>query len=599
MKKDTLYATLSMGSGSPMLQAQPPRAFQPAATKDAWTLVVDPEKTFQPMLGMGGTWTDTDVYALLRMDPEQQDAALHALFDPETGAGWNFMRLPFGSTDWEATSDYYTYDDMPRGEMDWDLSHFSIQRDIDRGLFRLALRCKAINPDMVFLGSVWGVPGWMKENHAIMYGRFNPACTEVYARYLRKTVEAYREQGVELLAVTPQNESLTSDDRATPACRFTWRLQKDVVVALRREFEQHDIDTQIWVYDHNFDMARAFVEPMLADEEARAALDAVAFHDYGGSPEEMGRLAAMYPDVPFYMTERHIASVANMDNFVQELRNGARSYLQWTTMTDEYGGPHQYRGDPFVYEKPHPMERLAALYNLKEDANRWFKSPSYGLYGQFTKFLHRGMVRCDSTAGHPGWVTSVAFKDRQDGRLAVVVVNQTEEEQSFTLRVGGGEVGVSQPAQSVATYEVTPGELLSDGACAVCEAPAQTPPKPLAFDLEPQEIYLNGPAVAGEELLLSCRVRNVGNAPTPEDMTAIVQFSEDGDCLIARGALRCPVLQPGEDVVVEANIPYGLKVTWTAEAGYHNLFAYVSAGNCYPERNRNNNRLGVEIYFEA
>lgn len=596
MLKDTVYATVSTGDGEKLLtplRPLPMRAAGPAAER---TIVLDPQKTGQPMLGMGGTWTDTDVYNLLRMGEKGQDEVLRALFDPVDGAGWNFMRLPFGSTDWESTCDYYTYDDVPYGEKDWELANFSVQRDVDRGLFRLAKRCKAINPEVVFLGSVWGVPAWMKENNAIMYGRFDMACVDVYAKYLRMTVEAYAEQGVELLAVTTQNETLTADDRATPACRFTWRMQKEVIRALRREFREQGIGTEIWIYDHNFDMARWFVEPMLQDPEARDAFDAVAFHDYGGSPEEMGRLRDLYPDMPFYMTERYIGTVDTMDNLVQQLRNGARSYIQWTTMADEYRGPHQYVGRPFVYREPAPKEGRTFIYNLLDDADSWHKAPSYGLYGQFTKHLKRGMRYMDSTGGDPRWVTCAAFADPESGKVAAVVVNQTRDPQSFTLRLGGAQAEITQEPWSVAAYEVIPGELAAAGRCAVDEAaPPRFADEP-AFDIEPQEILFSGELRAGREVALSCRVRNVGDAPTPERGTLMVQFFEDGDRPVARGTVVCPVLAPGGEAVVSCNVPHEGKMTWTAEGGYHNIFAYAAMGNCRLERNVANNRIGVEIY---
>lgn len=43
-----------------------------AGAPGAHTLVVNPDKTYQSVLGLGGIWTDTDVYALLRMSPEKQ-----------------------------------------------------------------------------------------------------------------------------------------------------------------------------------------------------------------------------------------------------------------------------------------------------------------------------------------------------------------------------------------------------------------------------------------------------------------------------------------------------------------------------------------------
>lgn len=593
----TLRTVLSDAEGRYAFTPMPEIPMQPAVSRDAHTLVIDPRATHQPILGFGGTWTDTDVYNLLRMSPEKQEEVLVALLDPVRGAGWNFMRLPFGSTDWESTADYYTYDDMPFGEKDWDLSHFSVQRDIDRGLFDLARRCVSINPDVVFLGSVWGVPGWMKENDSIMFGRFDPACTEVYARYLRMTVEAFAAQGVHLLALTPQNESLTSDDRATPACRFTWRMQRDVIVALRKEFEAHGIDTQIWIYDHNFDMARDFVEPMLADPAGRAALDAVAFHDYGGSPEEMGRLAAMYPDVPFYMTERCIESVPEMNNLVQQLRNEARSYIQWTTMTDEMGGPHQYLGharpwNPAAGYKA-GIGRKTFVFNLLDTPDRWFKAPSYYIYGQFTKYLRRGMVRVDCTGGDASWVTAAAFADEKIGEIACVLVNQTGRAQSLTLRCAGFEAPLTLPAMSVATcFTEAAGEPF-----AVTDAEALCVPAAPAFDLKPMEIMADKTPAAGEEILLSCRVKNIGSLPTRKDATLSVQFSLDGDCNIARGTIAAPALQPGEEITVTANVPYGKKRTWTAEAGWHNIFAFVSIGNCFAEPNTENNRMGTEWFI--
>jgi glucosylceramidase len=596
MKQDIVYQTVSTGDGSAMLKQLKSIAMKkmPASVKGGYTLVVDPQVSDQPMLGMGGTWTDTDMYNLLRMEKKEQDEVLRALFHPEEGAGWNFMRIPFGSTDWESTCDYYTYDDMPRGMQDRELKHFSIQRDIDRGLFSLIRRCKEINPELLLLGSVWGVPGWMKENDSIMFGRFNPEFTDVYARYLRMTVQAYSEQGVELYAVTPQNESLTSDDRATPACRFTWRMQKDVIIALRREFKEHNIGTKIWVYDHNFNMARNFVEPMLADGEARAALDGVAFHDYGGSPSEMGRLKQMYPEVPFYMTERFIARPADMDNYVQELRNGARCYLQWTTMTDEYGGPHQLIGKPFIYRKPRDKTGLTFIYNMLNEPNNWHKAPSYGLYAQFTRFLKRGMVRVDCTGGHKQWITAAAFRE-DSGKIAVVAVNQTDKEQRFALRIGGAQAQITQAAQSVATYEVLPGSLCHSAPCAVSDCPQPIFPVPACFDLEPVEIITKGSLRAGEEIALSCRVKNTGTAPTPPGAILKVQFSLDGDCDIARSTICIAPVVPGGEVTAECNVPYGKKITWTAEAGWHNIFADVEIGNCFAEMNSDNNRMGIEI----
>ena len=605
--KDTVFSTVSYADRDRFLIGQEPVRMRKAdpAGDERNTIVVDPARKFQPVFGMGSIWTDTDLNAFYGLDPKDQDYVLEQLFDPEKGIGWNFMRLPFGSTDWEVTTDFYTYDDMPRGEKDWNLEHFSIQRDVDRGFFDLIRRCLKVNPDLKFLGSVWGMPAWMKENDAVMYGRVDPACYEVYAKYLAKTVIAYKEQGIELYAVTPQNESLTADDRATPATRETWWAQKEIILAMRREFDAAGLDTQIWVYDHNFDMSDFFVKPMLEDEECRKALDAVAFHDYGGDPFVMGELAEKYPDVPFYMTERTILTVPEMNNFVAELRNGARSYLQWTTMSDEYGGPHVAGGNPFVYDPRLAGDKSRHRGNffttLRADPKALRRGPGYGLYGQFTKYLKRGMVRVDSSYGDRAWVTTVAFMDEKDGQIAVVAVNETESEQKFNLRCGGAEAALTQPAMTVATYLFTPGELCGTAACAVDSVATRKPEHVPAWDIAVTDIRLNGEAKAGNELPLSAVVTNVGDAPTPPRATIFVQFSEDGDHFIARSHVPLPVLNPGESFEAVSNVPYGMpyrySVAWTAEAGHHQIFARATVGNAETEKWIHNNVLAREYDF--
>lgn len=561
------------------------------------TVVVDPRKTYQSILGIGGIWTDTDLYGLLRMSPEKQEEALIALFDKEKGAGWSIMRCPLGSTDWETTPDFYTYDDMPRGEKDWELSHFSVQRDIDRGYFDVLRRCKKINPDLVFFGSVWGMPAWMKENDSIMYGRFDPACTDVYARYLARTAQAFKEQGIDLYAITPQNESLCGNDRATPATRMTWWVQRDVAIAMRREFDKAGLDTRVWVYDHNFDMTDYFVKPLLEDAELRRAIDGVAYHDYGGDPFAMGEMYELHPDMNFYMTERTITTVPQMDNLVRELRNGARSYAQWTTMSDEYGGPQVFLGKPFIYNRPQPESRHNFLYNLRKEPNTLLKGASYGIYGIFSKYLTPGMVRVNSTYGAADRVTTVAFRDPADGHIALIAVNQTNDEQRFTLRCGNGEAEVSQPAMSIAAYLFTP-----DGITALpCAVPAEAPVKRDCWDLTVEEIRLNGPEKAGADLLLSAIVRNVGTQPTPAG-NVHVQFSEDGDNDIARSYVPMPSLQPGECFEAVSNVPFGqpyvYRVAWKAEQGRHQIFARVNLGGVEPEQWTHNNIIAREYFFE-
>ena len=581
----------------------PQACFAPAAGKpDDNTIVLDPSDKGQPILGFGADWTDTDVYNLLRMSPAKQDEVLEALFDPEKGAGWSFMRVPFGSTDWERNFSYYSYDDMPEKEKDWNLEHFSVQKDIDRGFFALLRKVKERYPNVELLASVWGLPGWMKDNDSLISGIFDPQYTEVYARYLRMAVQAWQEQGLELYSITTQNEPKSSNNRGTPATRFTWRMQKGVLLALHKEFKEHHIKTRIWCYDHNFDMANIFVDPMLADDEARAVIDGVAFHPYRGYPSVMDRFQKKYPEMPLYSTEKTIYDAEGMDEMLQQFQHGTRSYILWSFFEDVYGGPHQLAGQPFVYPEPLPPLRRTPIYNHPLNADDWRMAASYGMFAQFSKYLKRGMRRIGCTYGHAKWVTTTAFQDEATGEIAVVAVNQTGTSQSFNLRCGGKVLAAGLPGKSVATWVFTPDGAMLDGSVKVADAPQKVIYEQPTWDLEPVELFFDEPAKAGTEIRWKVEVKNVGNAPTPERATVAIDILLDGDFRICRVYADVPVLQPGQSHVFAAYTPIfdttGTKSTWTAKAGWHDVMALMTVGNCFAEKNTRNNRYCKEFYFE-
>jgi glucosylceramidase len=52
---------------------------------------------------------------------------MRRLFDPAHGAGLSFLRQPIGATD--LSRDVYSFDDMPAGQTDPQLHHFSAKHD--------------------------------------------------------------------------------------------------------------------------------------------------------------------------------------------------------------------------------------------------------------------------------------------------------------------------------------------------------------------------------------------------------------------------------------------------------------------------------------
>lgn len=421
--------------------------------EDSIIIRIKPEVRHQPILGFGGTFTDSDVYNFMRMDKEERTNALKALFDPNEGAGWNLMRISFGSTDWDRNWNFYTYDDMPEGHKDDSLlSHFSVEEDIKRGHFQLFREALQINPELKFHASVWSPPAWMKDNDKLIsYGTILPAYYNAYAQYLIKSIEAYKKEGIDILAISPQNEPLCNDGRLTPqALYMDWEPMRDMTRIIRKKFQENNLDNEIWIFDHNFIYAKSWVEPFITDPSAKGVFDAVAWHDYEGSETELCELSEKYPDIPMYHTERSHYSTNGLMRILRIIRCGARSHNHWITISDEYSGPYQFGGGSEGISKPVGNRNLSALYNLRDNPNKWYRTPGYYTFAQLSKFVKRGAVKIESSDSGD-ILTNAAFQNA-DGSIILVVSNCNSREMSFVVTLNDNNALLKIPAQSAATY---------------------------------------------------------------------------------------------------------------------------------------------------
>jgi len=128
-------------------------------------IVVDRGQVHQTMLGLGAAMTDASAYVLMNLkakNPTLFAYVMKRLFAPQAGAGFSFLRLPMGASDYTATKTYSTYCD----EESPDLRKFSTAHDTKYILPALKEALK-LNPEIRILGSPWSPPAWMKTNEAL------------------------------------------------------------------------------------------------------------------------------------------------------------------------------------------------------------------------------------------------------------------------------------------------------------------------------------------------------------------------------------------------------------------------------------------------
>jgi O-glycosyl hydrolase len=411
----------------------------PGKRKRGPVIHVDPAVPYQSILGIGSSLEEASVYHLSRMSVKTRERVLRDLVAPQQGVGWNLFRICLGSSDFTGRP-YYSYDDLPPGETDVALEHFSLQKDIDYGILDLLHQVRRIAPEVLFFASPWSPPGWMKSGGSMCGGRLLPEYIEVAARYYALAVAAYQECGISLHAITLQNEPLMVH-KGYPTCYLDWETHAALLKATRAEFDQRGIDTEIWIFDHNFNQAMAYPGRILQDPASYAATDGVALHSYEGRVAQMGELHEAYPEMDLYFTERSTFGTRGIDEILQYFRHWARSYNAWVTCLDDRQQPNA---------GPHPCSPTFVTVN-HQDPNEVRYIAEYYMLGQISKFVQRGAVRIESDYGSSRTVTSGAFLN-PDGTAVLVVVNQTRQDQHFSISLPEAWSEAVLPARTVATY---------------------------------------------------------------------------------------------------------------------------------------------------
>src|SRR5579864_1678891 len=122
---------------------------------------VDSTQTFQTIDGFGFTLTGGSAYVINKMDPNSKAALLNELFgNSSSGIGISYLRLSIGSSDLNVS--VFSYDDMPSGQTDTGLVHFSLGPDTT-DLIPVLQQIVAINPAIKIVATPWSAPSWMKD----------------------------------------------------------------------------------------------------------------------------------------------------------------------------------------------------------------------------------------------------------------------------------------------------------------------------------------------------------------------------------------------------------------------------------------------------
>ncbi len=469
-----VYQTSQAGDNLKLLSSDEVKT--PVTEVKKVTLQLFPNEEYQKYYGFGASFTESSAWNLATIPVDSRKKVLAKLFSPTEGAGFTLTRTHINSSDY--SNNHYTYVE----EGDEDLSTFSIHEDMKgfsgeendqvRGielidpnydLIPMILEAASIpGADFKIIASPWSPPSWMKagETAKMTNGSLLPEYYGLWAEYMSKYVTAYKEQGITLWGLTPQNEPLHAHDAQWDSNGFTPEQGRDflrdhlgpqLVKDGHLNLDDLDAGLHVLIYDHNKSTMNDYVAKTYEDPEASKYAWGTAFHWYTNSElkennwyaKELAELQKNWPNKGMIHTESSIDIDANdpigqywrsstdyagtfvpfetyANDIITDLNHGTQGYIEWCSILSNKGQPNPY--DNF--------NSAPVLINPVTDEVIY--TPLYYLLSHFSKFIrpdaHRIGVKGEAVDG----VIYTAAKNT-DGSIAVVVFNQNKEAHEVSI----------------------------------------------------------------------------------------------------------------------------------------------------------------------
>ena len=406
---------------------------QPLETQTC--IFVNPDKTFQTFLGIGGAITDASAEVFAKLPKEKQQELLNAYYSKDKGIGYSLIRTTIHSSDFSSRS--YTY----IAEGDKELKSFSIEHDSN---FKIPLIKKAIETakgQVKLYASPWSPPAFMKDNKNMLKGgKLLPEFYQPWANYYVKFINAYQKEGIPVWGLTLQNEPMAT--QKWESCIYTAEEERDFLKNyLGPTLKKAGLgDKKITVWDHNRDLMTQRATTILDDPEANKYVWGVGFHWYenwsGGDMmfENVGKVREMYPNKNLLFTEGCIEKFdakkyqfwANGERYgksmINDFNNGTVGWTDWNILLDENGGPNHVGN--FCFSPIHGNVKTGEL----------IYTPSYYFIGHFSKFIGKGAKRISSVSSRSNLITTSFLN--QDGEVVTVVMNQSSKKITYNLCIG-------------------------------------------------------------------------------------------------------------------------------------------------------------------
>lgn len=272
-----------------------------------------PNQDRPAILGFGGAFTEASALNYNSLSDGGKEAVMELLFGV-TGLGYNMGRVHMNSCDFCVKS--YSFADV---DGDFDLEHFdgSVVHDVETGMVGMMLDADSKlrqswtdenEHGLHLVASPWSPPAWMKlpvsqrltgDDHAkTMDGSTWPSClrggtgpgtryADTWGLYFSKFLTAYKDLGIDIWAVTVQNEP--EFPAPWEACVYTPDVEGDFIAYhLGPKLSEDHPDVKLLIFDHNKDHGPLWMSNLLDPSNPAAKyISGTGLHWYAGGMDRL------------------------------------------------------------------------------------------------------------------------------------------------------------------------------------------------------------------------------------------------------------------------------------------------------------------------
>ncbi|WP_309400389.1 glycoside hydrolase family 30 protein [Cerasicoccus maritimus] len=471
-----IYQTTRQGDRLDKVEAQ-------ATGSASYTLTLNPDKTFQTLVGIGGSFTESGAQVLSELSKTKRELALRSYFSP-SGARISLTRTHIASSDFSVTN--YTYAPVPG---DKDLKHFSIEPD-HKYLLPMIKEAQGIaGAEFKILSSPWTPPPWMKTNNHWNGGNLKREYYQTFSDYIVKYIQAYEAEGIPIWGITPANEPLGNGNNWESVHFSAHEMSNFIADYLGPTLEKHVPDLKVWAYDQNRGHHLVeWAEAILGNPKSAKYVDGMAVHWYQSTvdvgAESLDEVHAKFPDKQILHSEGCIDAMGDDEEigvwleddwywrpeasdwgyiwaadddkvnhpkyrpfyrYARDLIGGFNHHLvgwvDWNMFLNTRGGPN------------HARNYCLAPILVDSGKDSFYRTPLFYAMAHFSRYMRPGAKRIELT-GHDETLMATAFQN-PDQSIAVAVFNTSEEPINYDLSFfGRGKKTILIPGQALQTVVI-------------------------------------------------------------------------------------------------------------------------------------------------